>query len=336
MTIAPSRKAGDQCERRNDRATQQLAESPHVGAPVANGVPGEWLARKDSNLQSPDPESGALPFGHSPAALRDFTPGSARGRTSAHEDQLEPRDDEHDASASRSRNVGARRVPISDPMIAPTTTTPIHSGSAGRQRREPRDVAGQARDRVGEDEPGRHPRRRPRLGPARDEEHGTQEDATAGARQPRQEADHRRRSATAGTVGARGVAWPVSLCAARRAVRNSWIAATMSTAPTSCLYSAPEIGSEPPRNANGTEPTRNGHQRPPRDVAAAPEAERDEAGDDDVERERRRPGDIRRDARAGPWRRDTRTPRRARRTSTGSPRRRTGRRAAGDRPSAAG
>ena len=28
----------------------------------------EWLARKDSNLQSPDPESGALPFGHSPAA----------------------------------------------------------------------------------------------------------------------------------------------------------------------------------------------------------------------------------------------------------------------------
>lgn len=27
----------------------------------------EWLARKDSNLQSPDPESGALPFGHSPA-----------------------------------------------------------------------------------------------------------------------------------------------------------------------------------------------------------------------------------------------------------------------------
>src|SRR3954463_365513 len=25
-----------------------------------------WLARKDSNLQSPDPESGALPLGHSP------------------------------------------------------------------------------------------------------------------------------------------------------------------------------------------------------------------------------------------------------------------------------
>ena len=29
-----------------------------------------WLARKDSNLQSPDPESGALPFGHSPAMRR--------------------------------------------------------------------------------------------------------------------------------------------------------------------------------------------------------------------------------------------------------------------------
>jgi hypothetical protein len=26
-----------------------------------------WLARKDSNLQSPDPESGALPLGHAPA-----------------------------------------------------------------------------------------------------------------------------------------------------------------------------------------------------------------------------------------------------------------------------
>jgi chromate transporter len=32
------------------------------------GWSGGWLARKDSNLQSPDPESGALPFGHSPAA----------------------------------------------------------------------------------------------------------------------------------------------------------------------------------------------------------------------------------------------------------------------------
>ena len=29
-----------------------------------------WLAREDSNLQSPDPESGALPFGHSPARER--------------------------------------------------------------------------------------------------------------------------------------------------------------------------------------------------------------------------------------------------------------------------
>ena len=29
-------------------------------------VLGNWLARKDSNLRSPDPESGALPLGHSP------------------------------------------------------------------------------------------------------------------------------------------------------------------------------------------------------------------------------------------------------------------------------
>jgi hypothetical protein len=27
-----------------------------------------WLARKDSNLQSPDPESGALPLSHAPAS----------------------------------------------------------------------------------------------------------------------------------------------------------------------------------------------------------------------------------------------------------------------------
>jgi hypothetical protein len=29
-----------------------------------------WLARKDSNLRSPDPESGALPLGHSPVPER--------------------------------------------------------------------------------------------------------------------------------------------------------------------------------------------------------------------------------------------------------------------------
>jgi hypothetical protein len=27
-----------------------------------------WLARKDSNLRSPDPESGALPLSHAPAS----------------------------------------------------------------------------------------------------------------------------------------------------------------------------------------------------------------------------------------------------------------------------
>ena len=43
---------------------------------------GSWLARKDSNLQSPDPESGALPFGHSPAAPAEFTAGRRSGRGS--------------------------------------------------------------------------------------------------------------------------------------------------------------------------------------------------------------------------------------------------------------
>src|SRR5712691_10220879 len=33
----------------------------------------QWLARKDSNLRSPDPESGALPLGHSPVERRDDT-----------------------------------------------------------------------------------------------------------------------------------------------------------------------------------------------------------------------------------------------------------------------
>src|SRR5690606_29750885 len=30
-----------------------------------------WLGRKDSNLRSPDPESGALPLGHSPTRWAD-------------------------------------------------------------------------------------------------------------------------------------------------------------------------------------------------------------------------------------------------------------------------
>src|SRR5512146_2032058 len=42
------------------------------------GKGGSWLARKDSNLQSPDPESGALPLGHSPAM-----PASGRPKSTA-------------------------------------------------------------------------------------------------------------------------------------------------------------------------------------------------------------------------------------------------------------
>ncbi len=37
-------------------------------------VRGNWLARQDSNLEPPDPESGALPLSHAPAAGRHDTP----------------------------------------------------------------------------------------------------------------------------------------------------------------------------------------------------------------------------------------------------------------------
>src|SRR3972149_3889182 len=36
-----------------------------------------WLARKDSNLRSPDPESGALPLGHSPVNAAGMGPRKA-------------------------------------------------------------------------------------------------------------------------------------------------------------------------------------------------------------------------------------------------------------------
>ena len=53
---------------------------------------GHWLARKDSNLRSPDPESGALPLGHSPVEPRPFYrrgPGPACSATLRPVDQQE-------------------------------------------------------------------------------------------------------------------------------------------------------------------------------------------------------------------------------------------------------
>ena len=44
---------------------------------------GDWLGRKDSNLRSPDPESGALPLGHTPARPGDSSSPYA-GTRSAH------------------------------------------------------------------------------------------------------------------------------------------------------------------------------------------------------------------------------------------------------------
>ncbi len=46
----------DVCHDRRDRAADDLGRALFCC----------WLARKDSNLRSPDPESGALPLGHSP------------------------------------------------------------------------------------------------------------------------------------------------------------------------------------------------------------------------------------------------------------------------------
>ena len=41
---------------------------------------GRWLARKDSNLRSPDPESGALPLGHSPVDAAGMIPQAIANR----------------------------------------------------------------------------------------------------------------------------------------------------------------------------------------------------------------------------------------------------------------
>ena len=45
-----------------------LAPQRRVAARVEVGSDGKgWLARQDSNLEPPDPESGAIPLGHAPA-----------------------------------------------------------------------------------------------------------------------------------------------------------------------------------------------------------------------------------------------------------------------------
>ena len=56
-----------------------------------------WLGRKDSNLRSPDPESGALPLGHSPVGYRRPRarvrgPSLPRVRTSLNRQPKETRD----------------------------------------------------------------------------------------------------------------------------------------------------------------------------------------------------------------------------------------------------
>src|SRR3954447_22558516 len=48
-----------------------------TGGPQWSARCSGWLARKDSNLRSPDPESGALPLGHSPVRGRVYRPTAA-------------------------------------------------------------------------------------------------------------------------------------------------------------------------------------------------------------------------------------------------------------------
>jgi IS30 family transposase len=60
--------AGHGAEAVRDAIAASIATLPGGDVDLGLGLAssGSWLARKDSNLQSPDPESGALPFGHSP------------------------------------------------------------------------------------------------------------------------------------------------------------------------------------------------------------------------------------------------------------------------------
>jgi hypothetical protein len=100
-----------------------------------------WLARKDSNLRSPDPESGALPLGHSPVTggMIPQAAASAGWRS---------------ALASRSRLSRRRAQPQTYPTI--TVTTPsdelAHVSSdchSQTTRRPASDLRGEPSSRVG-------------------------------------------------------------------------------------------------------------------------------------------------------------------------------------------
>ena len=76
LTPGVSRRAADRWAR-SSRAegVREGVRANKNGPPVRRRAVSrskEWLARKDSNLQSPDPESGALPFGHSPARITGY------------------------------------------------------------------------------------------------------------------------------------------------------------------------------------------------------------------------------------------------------------------------
>src|SRR3954454_15918194 len=92
----------------------RLAAQIEVVAAIPNRLPAgeafrtqvvEWLARKDSNLRSPDPESGALPLGHSPVTgpiVRSSSVVSISGRGWALRSAATSREQGH----PRHRNTG--------------------------------------------------------------------------------------------------------------------------------------------------------------------------------------------------------------------------------------
>src|SRR3954451_6936863 len=67
---------GSVAEHARRRSAARSLARPALHARVPES---KWLARKDSNLRSPDPESGALPLGHSPVERRIVPPGERSG-----------------------------------------------------------------------------------------------------------------------------------------------------------------------------------------------------------------------------------------------------------------
>ena len=84
---------------RSTKSANQARATPRkprcgVGRSPGPRSVGSWLARKDSNLRSPDPESGALPLGHSPVTggMIPQAAGTTRAAPAGHRAELQPCD----------------------------------------------------------------------------------------------------------------------------------------------------------------------------------------------------------------------------------------------------